>query len=91
MGRFGHLGLLNGEWEVIGKVSDWSRSRWPMPPFLRWEEGWEVGIMCTYDQNTLETISEKISINKVNVGDYPVDRLMGYGAVEIRLTKLLAF
>src|SRR5438093_11677278 len=31
--RFGDLGLIRGEWKVIGGASDFDRSVWPMPKF----------------------------------------------------------
>ena len=35
--RFGDLGLINGDWPVIGKVANWDRTSWPMPDFVRRE------------------------------------------------------
>lgn len=90
-GQFGDLGLLNGDWKVIGEIPGWSRDSWIMPPCLRWEAGETKGILCTYDENTLEAIAEEeVLVSDIAVNDYPVDRLMGYGSVEIKLTKLLA-
>jgi hypothetical protein len=33
--RFGDLGLINGEWPVLGQLTNWSRTTWTMPPFVR--------------------------------------------------------
>src|SRR4051812_43143904 len=33
--RIGDLGLLNGEWPVVGELPNWDRSAWPMPSFVR--------------------------------------------------------
>ncbi|WP_218420071.1 Imm26 family immunity protein [Alteromonas lipotrueae] len=90
-GQFGDLGLLENEWKVIGRLGGFDRKEWSMPKFLRWEEGEATGVLCTYDENSLEPILEDvITIDDIDTKSYPVDRLMGYGSVEIRLTKLLA-
>jgi hypothetical protein len=33
--RFGDLGLINGDWEILGKIPEWVREAWPMPGFVR--------------------------------------------------------
>lgn len=90
-GQFGDPGMLENEWKRIGHVENWSRDSWPLPQFLRWENGDKKGILCTYDENSLLSISEDVVvISDIDVIDYPPDGLMGYGFVEIKLTKLLA-
>jgi hypothetical protein len=32
---FGDLGLINGEWQILGVVPNWDRTQWPMPDFVR--------------------------------------------------------
>src|SRR3954463_2173797 len=32
---FGDLGLINGEWKIVGRIRDWKRTDWPMPDFVR--------------------------------------------------------
>jgi hypothetical protein len=32
--RFGDLGLEQGKWRLIGKITPWNRSDWPMPDFM---------------------------------------------------------
>ncbi len=89
-GQFGDLGLLNGEWTVIGRVPDWSREKWRFPSFLRFDEGSPTGFLSTYDEDSLQCINEqKIKLSEIDVRDYPEDSLMGYGFVEIKLAKLL--
>jgi len=90
MGQFGDLGLLNGEWKIVGKILKWSREQWKMPPLVRWEVGDKNAFLSTYDDNSLEMVSEEaVSAADIDLGNYPADRLMGYGSVEIKLTKLL--
>ena len=83
--------LLENEWKVIGHLEGFDRKNWNMPKFLRWDEGEAKGVLCTYDEHSLEPILEDvISMDDIDAKSYPVDRLMGYGSVEIMLTKLLA-
>jgi len=44
--------------------------------------------MSEYDQSNMKFISEK-KCDPSLASSYPDDGLMGYGAIEIRLTKLL--
>ena len=87
-GKFGHLGLINGEWEIIGVDPNWKIEDWPMPKMVRVDEHTGIAFMSQYDDATLNFISE-IRCDPGLVDSHPYDRLMGYGAVEIRLTKLI--
>jgi immunity protein 26 of polymorphic toxin system len=91
-GQFGDLGLINGEWKVIGQVSEWSRTKWTMPSFfLRMEKGDPKGFLSAYDEDTLKCIGEQeVQISEIDIQEFPEDGLMGYGFVEIRLTKILS-
>ncbi len=91
LARVGDLGLLNSEWKVIGRIPDFRREVWKLPAGLRWDEGDSEGVECIFDEDTLETISEKpISIVGLDLTKELKDGLMGYGFLEIRLTKLLS-
>jgi hypothetical protein len=90
-GQVGDLGLLNEEWKVIGRIPDWSRKEWPMPSFLRFDEGDSIGFLSTYDEDSLKCINEQeVQLSRINALDFPKDSVMGYGFVEIKLTKLLS-
>ena len=86
---FGDLGLINGEWPVVGAVPNWNRAEWPMPDFVRRDP---LGRMKPVLVRHCDTDPLCIEV------EYPIDddtgletdALSGYGAVEIRLTKLLA-
>jgi hypothetical protein len=90
VGRFGDLGLLNGEWKVIGSVRPWVRTEWPLPAFGRViEDGQEPPAMISwYDDDTLKFVREEPTTPSVARRMTP-DVTMGYGSVEIRLTKIL--
>jgi hypothetical protein len=88
--RFGDLGLLKQEWKVIGKLSGWSRDRWPLPPFLHVDQDGGAGFIRRYDEDSLKFISEeRVALSRVSKTEFPEDGLFGYGAVEIILTRLL--
>src|SRR5229473_6828898 len=55
---FGDLGLLNGEWPVIGKPSQWDRNEWPLPPFVRVDEMENKAWMACYSDK-LELLSDE--------------------------------
>jgi hypothetical protein len=87
--RVGHLGLIRGEWPIIGQVTSWNRSDWPMPIFIRREvlppyRNWRVYFS---DTDPTKRIKEELETNERP--DLPEDSLAGSGAAEIILTKLL--
>lgn len=91
VGQFGDPGLIKGQWPVIGHVLDFDRKMWPMPYFSS-SSGKSAHVMLSeYDENTL-TLVRTLEIPASELEDvfYVPDRVMGYGSVEIRLTKLLA-
>jgi Immunity protein 26 len=86
--RFGDLGLINGEWKVIGSIRDWNRAEWLMPAFIRKDPlGKRKSLVVTYsDTDPLRIESERPFDDDSGLDS---DTLYGYGAVEIVLTKLL--
>lgn len=89
IGLCGDSGLLNGEWPQAGEIDGWKREAWPFPPMFREDEAAGRAWLSHYDEDSLEVICEEpVTSDRRNM--YPYDRLMGYGAAEIRLTKLLA-
>jgi len=84
---FGDLSLLNGEWPIIDRVSDWRRRDWPLPDFARKDDiskrAWRVHYS---DDNLLQPLSEESEPY-----DSSLERNTSYGAgaVELLLTRLL--
>lgn len=84
---FGDLGLLNGEWTVIGTLPDWRRDVWPMPDFVRRDPIGKRAWRVRYTDDDPSKIESEESV--------PFDTNLlpnlssGYGAVELKLTKLL--
>ena len=85
---FGDLGLINGEWKIIGTVPNWDRAEWRMPDFVRKDLlGRRKPILVHYSDDDPLTVEAEYLID--DDSGYEVDSLSGYGAVEIKLTKLL--
>jgi len=86
--RIGDLGLMNGEWPIIGQTANWQRSAWPMPRFIRRDE---LSQRAWYSYYSEDNPAELLKDEPAAWGASSVDRdsVLGAGAVEILLTKLL--
>lgn len=84
---FGDLGLINGEWPILGLLPSWQRGDWSMPDFVRRDpvgkRAWRVHRSDT-DPSKID--SEEPVAFETNL---PPNISSGYGAVEIKLTHLL--
>lgn len=85
----GDLGLINGEWRVIGEFPNWDRSLWEMPKFVRREEFSGRVWLVTYSDNNPNLVLSEERVSEENVKNLERDSLLGYGAVEKILSKLL--
>jgi hypothetical protein len=84
---FGDLGLINGEWKIIGSLPGWRRSDWCMPDFIRRDPvGGRAWRVRRSDNDPSKVESEELVAFDANL---PPNISSGYGAVEIKLTKLL--
>ncbi len=88
IGKFGDLSLINNEWSQLGLVEKWNPDEWPVPPLIRVDEFTGKGTLSYYDDNTFECIDQE-EVSSSLLDQYPYDRTMGAGAVEIRLSMLL--
>jgi hypothetical protein len=85
---FGDLGLINGEWPIVGTVPNWNRSEWHMPDFVRRDPlGRRRPILVRHSDTDPMRVEQEFPID--NDSGLETDSLSGYGAVEIKLTKLL--
>ncbi|MCK6474914.1 MAG: immunity 26/phosphotriesterase HocA family protein [Planctomycetes bacterium] len=87
VGQFGDLELLSGNWKVIDLIPDWLQNRWPMKPLARVDEAAKRAWLSFYDDALNCTKESEITVEEAK--NHPYDRMMGAGAVEIRLTALL--
>ena len=91
LGLCGDLGLLNGKWKIAGKLKGWNRVDWRLPPLYHEDPESQQAWLTYYDDDNLKFIREEpVQFGVAHYSNYPYDRLMGYGSVEIRMTKLLS-
>jgi hypothetical protein len=90
IGRFGHLGLKQGKWTTFGRLDGWDRTAWPMPRFVRYEELTGRSFAVVYDPDDPNRLLREDEISPGTAEQCPRDAMAGAGAVEIRLTRLLA-
>jgi hypothetical protein len=88
-GMFGHLGLQEGSWSLLGRDPNWDRARWPMPVFVRYEELTGRSFYVHYDDADPSHLIHEDPAPPGHARQLPNDGLMGAGFVEERLTGLL--
>lgn len=86
---FGDLGLLRGDWPVIGRIPDWRREHWPMPAFGRTEPLTGRLLRVDYDDDNPNSRPREIEVSSVEFEDLPEDGLAGFEFVQQRLSRLL--
>jgi Immunity protein 26 len=84
--KFGHLGLKQGKWPILGRLDDWDRTEWPMPAFVRHEELTGRTFKVFYDDNDPNKVVREQPIAAGSAEQEPKDGLMGAGFVEKVLT-----
>lgn len=89
VGTFGHLGLKQGKWAVVGRAEPWARDAWPMPVFVRYEELTGRTFHVFYDPDDPARLVREEQVSPGLAEHGPTDGLMGAGFVELRLTRLL--
>jgi Immunity protein 26 len=89
LARFGDLGLKQGQWSLIGRSPTWDASDWPMPSFVRRDIISGKLSLVTYDESNLVSEIRLEQVTRERCKEMPADGLYGYGAIEIKLTRLL--
>jgi Immunity protein 26 len=89
IGRFGHLGIRDGRWPLIGRDRGWERASWPVPVFIRYEELTGRTFQVIYDDADPNRVVCETAVAPGSAEQGPTDGLMGAGFVERRLTALL--
>lgn len=87
--RCGDLGLISGEWPLIGKISDWDRSLWPSPQFLREDPIVKKAWLVTYADDE-PSVESRVDPCPIGLTQYERAGLAGSGVVEINLSKTLS-
>ncbi|RWM98211.1 MAG: hypothetical protein EOR84_11365 [Mesorhizobium sp.] len=85
--RVGDLGLVNGDWRILGRSPDWDGSHWPVPQFVRRDELSKRSWLVTYSDLDPSVVEKEEPFRSDQVLER--DALYGYGAVELLLTKVI--
>lgn len=88
--QFGHLGLRDGEWPIIGKDPNWDPAAWPLPDFRHRDRILGHYLRVEYDQSDVSLTLRKSKATEEEVADLPEDGLSGAVAVVNVLSKLIA-
>lgn len=87
--NYGDLGLVNGEWAVIGGREEWNPDDWPVPVFGyiegRGRPAWKV----TFQDDDLVSYAMREQVSVEECLRLPKTGMSGSGAVEKSLTYLL--
>jgi hypothetical protein len=87
--RAGDLGLIEGNWPIIGQSASWNRDEWPMPQFVRKDDITRTAWLVTHsEEDPIQVVSEERV--PFDTAGFERDALSGSGAVEIVLTQLLS-
>lgn len=90
VGKFGHLGITQGKWPLLGQADGWDRRQWPTPVFIRYEELTGRSFHVFYDDDDPSRLLRKERIAPGEAEQAPRDGLMGAGFAENMLSRLLA-
>ena len=88
--KFGHLGIVQGRWPLVGRLDGWDRWEWPTPVFVRYEELTGRSFRVFYDDDDPNRVLREEQVAPGEAEQAPKDGLMGAGFAEGALTRLLA-
>ena len=88
--KFGHLGIVQGKWRLLGYLDGWDRREWPTPVFVRYEELTGRSFRVFYDDDDPNRVLREVQVPPGEAEQAPKDGLMGVGFVETALSRLLA-
>lgn len=85
--RFGDLGIIKGEWKILGHIQEWNRDCWKMPDFIRREPIANRAWLVRYSDCDPARVEGEAPVPLDT--DLPEDSSWGCGAVELYLTQVL--
>lgn len=86
---FGDLGLVHGNWPIIGQLPSWQREDWPMPALARREELTGRYLRVQYPDDDPNGQPVEVPIEREEYERLPEDGLAGSAWLEARLNNLL--
>lgn len=81
--KFGHLGLRDGKWPIIGRLPGWDRTSWPIPTMVRYEELTGRTLRVHYDPDDPNRVLSEEVVQPGTAEQGPRDGLAGAGFMEI--------
>lgn len=90
VGKFGHVGIVQGKWPLLGRLDGWDRRQWPTPVFVRYEELTGRSFRVYYDDDDPNKVLREEQVAPGEAEQAPKDGLMGAGFAETALSRLLA-
>jgi hypothetical protein len=80
--HIGDLGLLNGEWSIVGELSPWDRTEWRTPEFVRRDLLSRRAKRIVYSDDNPNEIEREEPV-PYDITGLEDDALCGCGGIEI--------
>ena len=87
--RVGDLSLINTTWPIVGQLKAWKREEWAMPSFVRRDDIMKKAWRVQYSDTDANLLAFEEPMSYTQGTEFERDAVLGAGAAEIRLTKLL--
>ncbi len=86
--RVGDLGLIRGEWKILGDIPNWDRSLWKFPKFIRREPFTGRILLVTFSEDDPAVYLYEERITEEEARHLGLSSVSGAGAAEIHLTEV---
>ncbi len=87
--RVGDLSLIDETWPIIGQLQSWKREEWAMPPFARRDDITKKAWRVQYSDTDANRVESEQQMAYSQATEFERDAVLGAGAAEIVITKLL--
>ena len=87
--HFGDLGIVKGEWPILGKQEPFLNKEWEVTKFWHHDSISNRYSIRVYEPPDYVYWVSEYEVSEVEIGAIPKDGLYGKEALEIKLTKLL--
>jgi len=88
--RFGDLGLIEGEWPILGMQVAWTRAEWPVPSFVNYDSLSGRFWRTEYADDDPNRLVSRTPIAEEEAQEFQRDIVSGYVSVATKLDELLA-
>lgn len=87
--RIGDLGLVNGEWPILGELPDWKPEQWATPAFFGQDDLSGKVWRAVYPDSDPSQLPRREFVGAKDIVGLERDALYGSGVVETLMTKAL--